>query len=52
MYIMICFMSTVKRNIVRDKTVAKEWDHILLTANLVADKKNATGIFGLSCHPI
>ena len=22
-----------------DKTVAKEWDHILLTANLVADKK-------------
>jgi hypothetical protein len=22
-----------------DKTVAKEWDHILLTANLVGDKK-------------
>jgi hypothetical protein len=33
------FYEYSKKKHCSDKTVAKEWDHILLTANLVADKK-------------
>jgi L-rhamnose mutarotase len=33
------FYEYSKKKHCTDKTVAKEWDHILLTANLVADKK-------------
>jgi hypothetical protein len=33
------FYECSKKKHCTDKTVAKEWDHILLTANLVADKK-------------
>jgi len=33
------FYEYSKKKHCSDKTVAKEWDHVLLTANLVADKK-------------
>jgi hypothetical protein len=33
------FYEYSKKKHCTDKTVAKEWDHVLLTANLVADKK-------------